>query len=392
MSQSNNTLEVLYQGSATELFLAIEEMEWRDAFDIIESSADQVRTWVKSFRTENTTFNDWRRLPIHEACMRRAPAWLISELLSAFPESSSLTTNLGEYPLHLAVDKGCAPEVVNLIIVANWNAIVLQDLAGRTPLDIIDRTELLEFENNKIIFESLKQCRKTYVEIHQAFRDEKSALLRKQKAKSNAVAKKHQNELQLEFDKQAKMKEEIGNLKVEINNMGEVRKEKDLEIQKLVKAKNGWMEKIRQLEADKADQQQQLETERSRIKALLFKIEQKNEEIQRKDKKIDVLSKDLSSIVISNETDVLDSLIATEQSMRTMVSNQIALQKLISSKSTGLKTLLKQRGIAVPDEDGLHQPEEPQEEKTMQDDDAIYRDTASAAMMAAAMAALSPKT
>lgn len=181
-------------------------------------------------------------------------------------------------------------------------------------------------------------------------------------------------------------------MKVEINNMGEVRKEKDLEIQKLVKAKNGWMEKIRQLEADKADQQQQLETERSRIKALLFKIEQKNEEIQRKDKKIDVLSKDLSSIVISNETDVLDSLIATEQSMRTMVSNQIALQKLISSKSTGLKTLLKQRGIAVPDEDGLHQPEEPQEEKTMQDDDAIYRDTASAAMMAAAMAALSPKT
>jgi len=67
-SRSADVLEVSYQESVTELFLAIEEMEWRDAFDIVGADPDQVRTWVRSTGTENTTFNwsDWRRLPIHE--------------------------------------------------------------------------------------------------------------------------------------------------------------------------------------------------------------------------------------------------------------------------------------------------------------------------------------
>jgi len=65
---STKLLEVSYQVSATELFLAIEEMEWRDAYDIIESDPNQVQTWVRSTGTANTTFNwsEWRRLPIHE--------------------------------------------------------------------------------------------------------------------------------------------------------------------------------------------------------------------------------------------------------------------------------------------------------------------------------------
>jgi hypothetical protein len=67
-SSSTKLLEVSYQESATELFLAIEEMEWMDAFDIIESDPNQVQTWVRSTGTQNITFlwSVWRRLPIHE--------------------------------------------------------------------------------------------------------------------------------------------------------------------------------------------------------------------------------------------------------------------------------------------------------------------------------------
>ena len=72
-------LEVSYQESVTELFLAIEEMEWRDTFDIIEADPSQVRTWVRSTGTEKTTFNwsVWRRLPIHEVriSMRQKFRW-----------------------------------------------------------------------------------------------------------------------------------------------------------------------------------------------------------------------------------------------------------------------------------------------------------------------------
>ena len=61
-------LEVDYHRSCTDLFRAIEEMEWKEAFDIARKSPNQVKTWIRSVGTENTTF-DWskfRRLPIHE--------------------------------------------------------------------------------------------------------------------------------------------------------------------------------------------------------------------------------------------------------------------------------------------------------------------------------------
>jgi hypothetical protein len=65
---NDDSPEVLYHEKATALFLAIEEMEWREAFDILQDDPDQVRTWIRSKGAESTTFDwsVWRRLPIHE--------------------------------------------------------------------------------------------------------------------------------------------------------------------------------------------------------------------------------------------------------------------------------------------------------------------------------------
>jgi len=60
--------EVTYIEGATPLFLAIEETDWRQALYLAEAFPQQVRTWINSTGTENTTFawSMWRRLPIHE--------------------------------------------------------------------------------------------------------------------------------------------------------------------------------------------------------------------------------------------------------------------------------------------------------------------------------------
>ena len=69
-ADETSNLEVLYTEGATPLFLAIEKTDWRQALDLIEADASQVRTWIRSKGTENTTFawSMWRRLPIHEVC------------------------------------------------------------------------------------------------------------------------------------------------------------------------------------------------------------------------------------------------------------------------------------------------------------------------------------
>jgi hypothetical protein len=67
-AQERQEKEVLHSEGATPLFLAIEETDWRHALDIAEEHPEQVRTWVRSAGTENTTFtwSMWRRLPVHE--------------------------------------------------------------------------------------------------------------------------------------------------------------------------------------------------------------------------------------------------------------------------------------------------------------------------------------
>ena len=71
--------EVAYDKGATQLFLAIEDARWRDALEIAERSPEQIRIWVRSMGTENTTFGWalWRRLPIHEVNSRLFLSWLV---------------------------------------------------------------------------------------------------------------------------------------------------------------------------------------------------------------------------------------------------------------------------------------------------------------------------
>ena len=331
---------------------------------------------------------------LQKALLRRGPAWLINELISVFPGSPTLPTDLGEYPLHLTVDKACMPEVINLIIVANWSAIVATDHLGRTPIDILDNQELLEIEENQVIFESLKRGLDTYTEIQRVHNEEKASLIRKQKAKSNAVSKLHQEELKKEQAKQVKLELEIANYKAEIKNVREGQDETENKIQKHILSQNKCLDTIHELTEKETLQRQQLEAQRAQIKALLFRVEQQDSEIQIKNHKIEVLSKDLKGIALANETFVKESLIETEQSMRTMVSNQIALQKLLTSRSNGLKTVLKHRGIALPDIRQLESLEDDQveEEKSFEEDDlddfSNHDVAASAAMMAAATAAI----
>ena len=72
--------EVAYDKGATQLFLAIENAKWRDALEIAERSPEQIRIWVRSMGTENTTFGWalWRRLPIHEVNSLSFFSWLVN--------------------------------------------------------------------------------------------------------------------------------------------------------------------------------------------------------------------------------------------------------------------------------------------------------------------------
>lgn len=173
---------VLYNEGATPLFRSIEESDWDGAAKILEEHPEQASVWVESTGTVSTTFNWslWKRLPLHEAARRQPPERFLAKLLQAFPAAASRPTQFGELPLHLAVECGAEPCVVNQLALHHWAGVVQTDQSGRVALDILLEAAILDPAEQKAVHESLKASMATHAEIR-----------RQQNADLEAVERQH---------------------------------------------------------------------------------------------------------------------------------------------------------------------------------------------------------
>lgn len=297
-----------------------------------------------------------------------------------------MTTKYDALPLHLAIEFGTTPEVVNLLVVANWSAIVTPDQSGRIPTDILDRNELLQLDEHRIIHESLTRCYKAYTSMQKAAQEEQSLIKRHHKAQFTAISKRHQDELKREGDKQEEIREEVRYLESIIEDMKVVEEAKDHQLRKFQQEKIRWMDHVDKLEEIAEDLTKKLEVESEKVKALLQTIEEKDKDIETKEARIELLSNDVRDISVMYDGEVMDSLIATEESMRVMVSNQIGLQKHLAGQANGLKALLRTRGIPMPEELDIYGYEE--EGKYQHPEETMGTRDAAEAVVVAAMAAL----
>jgi hypothetical protein len=286
-------------------------------------------------------------LPALQACRRQAPAWLVSSLLSAFPKSAYHTTQFSELPLHLAVESGAAPEVVNLIMVANWSAIVTPDNSGRIPTDILDRGELLLLDDHRIVHESLLRCHESYTAMQNSAHDEQAAIKSKHSEQMTTIQRQHQESLKREQEKQEEIQEEVAALQSKIDEMKRVEAAKDVLVEEAKKETRAWQQRAKKLSSAIHLLEEELARENKQIALLTKKLEDEEEEISDRDDMIDILSNDLRAIYKLHDTDLMDSVRQAEQTMRAMVSSQIALQKQLTGQASGIKELICSRGIDI---------------------------------------------
>jgi hypothetical protein len=162
-------LQKSVEEGATPLFLAVESKEWHDVVDMLQNDTRlQAATWVYS--------DSWKRLPLHEACRRQAPTWVIASLIAAYPAAVSSKTQFGELPLHLAVGCSASPEVVNLLLVSHWQGIDVADQSGRKPYDILEESEILDVLEHETVLDSLKRSQVSWNMIQQEHRNQLEAL------------------------------------------------------------------------------------------------------------------------------------------------------------------------------------------------------------------------
>lgn len=271
---------------------------------------------------------------------------MISALLSTYPESASCKTQFGELPLHLAVECGAAPEVVNLLIVADWDGIIAYDQSGRTPMEILDSTELLEQEDHRIVYESLVRCHTAYTNFQKAALEEQSAIEKKHMAKFCEARRRHEDELKREQQKQNEIRGQVQNLERKIETLNGGIQSRDTKIASFHAEENMSNDRIQALELLVSELKNDFMHENEMVKSLINAVQDKDEEILNRDRKIQTLSNDLLDTLAVQEDEIAGKLIETERSMRAMVRNQIALQKKVVAQTEGLKDLLSVRGIA----------------------------------------------
>lgn len=125
--------------SGSRLYTQMVTKDWESALATIEERPKEARNWQYGIELDRIETSDsaimWKRLPIHSACVLRAPIGLIEALLWAYPKGIQVKDPFtGSLPLHMACRHSAPPELVKIIVMAYPVGARITDAVGRLPL------------------------------------------------------------------------------------------------------------------------------------------------------------------------------------------------------------------------------------------------------------------
>mmetsp|Transcript_59924 Transcript_59924/g.71352 ORF Transcript_59924/g.71352 Transcript_59924/m.71352 type:complete len:325 (+) Transcript_59924:181-1155(+) len=121
-----------YMRNPTDLFKSVEEKKWNDILDVLKESPSEASKWVVKKSKDGSV--NWRRLPLHEACIRRPSDIVVAALIKAYPRGVRSTDSCGRLPLHHACIHGCSDKIIDQLLLAYPESIDVVDVWGKTPL------------------------------------------------------------------------------------------------------------------------------------------------------------------------------------------------------------------------------------------------------------------
>ena len=342
--------DVLYSQGATLLFTACEETRWTDALDLIEHQPQMITQFVKSTGTANTTFGWalWRRLPIHEACRRQAPAWLIASLISAAPESVKSTTQFGELPLHLAVEMGASPEVINLLIVSYWRGLVEKDNSGRIPLELLDRSEGMTQSDYAVIHDCLERSTNALKTMQTDWETKYTDILSTHKGIIQEMEAKHNDTLAQEGERHRLLEESFQQVKGHVDVYKEDRVQLERKLGTHASEQDEWKREIDSREETIQHLKANISTQKNENDKLNEQMKEQETLVLALHGRIYQLEQDLVNITQFQITHMMPSLNLAQANLNNMIDANHALQGKLIGQTRGYTMLLQQRGISLP--------------------------------------------
>lgn len=258
-------------------------------------------------------------------------------------------TQFGELPLHCAVECGATPEVVNLLLVNNYEGILACDASGRTPAQILKKDESTMDPND-------------YYHIQDSLTSAHDYL-----SHSNEKWEKKVEEIKLQHDKEMKQKETsfeeqtaaerkvIVHLQKKLSQSEgrviQVRDERN-SLEKTVSShqlqREEWQEVLQQKQGNMAEMEKKLAEERRETERLRNVINDRDALVGSLQKRISMLEGDLRNVAVLQRDVIGATLQQVESDLRIMVESQQILQGQLKGQTRGLEVLASTRGIEIP--------------------------------------------
>lgn len=113
------------------LYQLIVKNSWDAVIERCKSHPNETKHWLV-----HEDEASWRRLPLHEACIRRASADVIDALLEANPEAAKALDHNLRLPIHHACFYGCSQQAVRKLLCANAEGLSVKDTFDKLPIKI----------------------------------------------------------------------------------------------------------------------------------------------------------------------------------------------------------------------------------------------------------------
>lgn len=127
-------LEVDYDNKVTDLYHYISLSQWDKAFRALKRNPIEAKTWVIRYNEDDKSGIMWKFLPLHSACARQPPEYIVKALIDSYPSATELCDDQGKFALHYAAANHASVDVIQLLIEAHPNSATTSDPDGKLPL------------------------------------------------------------------------------------------------------------------------------------------------------------------------------------------------------------------------------------------------------------------
>jgi hypothetical protein len=315
-----------------------------------------------------------------QACRRQAPAWLVAGLLKAYPDSVCQTTQFGELPIHLAVEMGTAPEVVNLLLVNYYEGIHVEDNGGRTAMTINAEADVLNIEDHTYVQESLKNAHSHLLQIDARWKNKLAAQAQQHARNVECIHEVHAEAIAQEKDTQKDLQKQLARMEGHLMQYKEEREALERTLSSHHIEKGEWHNTLESRLGDLESLTQQIELKDATIGELTTDLNSKTLYSHELEDRVDVLEQDLVNITLLQRDAIQKSLELAEDDIQRMLTSNAVLQGQLQGQTQGLQLLLRERSIALP--------AEPKKEEVDKDPDGTMDERAATEAADAARAAI----